>query len=161
MITKSPAFEKQQSLYHNKVTLSLTLVQRLGNQACNCKVDYWVVSSCTGTQRKETLTNCVITPCMVMKTKGIPSCTGTPGQPRLLAHCVGQWETKLFSHTCFSLQKPSNWLTLLEQQGNCYSPYKLNVEKLWSTGLFPCLFFSTTHCLIVPSWCFEGRRVLL
>ena len=43
----------------------------------------------------------------------------------------------------------------------CYSPYKLNVEKLWSTGLFPCLFFSTTHCLIVPSWCFEGRRVLL
>ena len=41
-----------------------------------------VVSSCTGTQRKETLTNCVITPCMVMKTKGIPSCTGTPGQPQ-------------------------------------------------------------------------------
>ena len=41
----------------------------------------WVVSSCTGTQRKETLTNCVITPYMVMKTKGIPSCTGTPGQP--------------------------------------------------------------------------------
>ena len=40
-----------------------------------------VVSSCTGTQKKETLTNCVITPCMVMKTKGIPSCTGTPGQP--------------------------------------------------------------------------------
>ena len=41
----------------------------------------WVVSSCTGTQRKETSTNCVITPYMVMKTKGIPSCTGTPGQP--------------------------------------------------------------------------------
>ena len=41
-----------------------------------------VVSSCTGTQKKETLTNCVITPCMVMKTIGIPSCTGTPGQPR-------------------------------------------------------------------------------
>ena len=40
-----------------------------------------VVSSCTGTQKKETLTNCVITPCMVMKAKGIPSCTGTPGQP--------------------------------------------------------------------------------
>ena len=40
-----------------------------------------VVSSCTGTQKKETLTNCVITPCMVMKTKGIPSCTGTLGQP--------------------------------------------------------------------------------
>ena len=39
------------------------------------------MSSCTGTQKKETLTNCVITPCMVMKTKGIPSCTGTPGQP--------------------------------------------------------------------------------
>ena len=41
-----------------------------------------VVSSCTGTQKKETLTNCVITPCMVMKTIGIPSCTGTPGQPQ-------------------------------------------------------------------------------
>ena len=40
-----------------------------------------VVSSCTGTQKKETVTNCVITPCMVMKTIGIPSCTGTPGQP--------------------------------------------------------------------------------
>ena len=46
-------------------------------------IPLWVVSSCTGTQRKETLTNCVITPCMVMKTKGIPSCTGTPGQPPL------------------------------------------------------------------------------
>ena len=40
-----------------------------------------VVSSCTGTQRNETLTNCVTTPCMDMKTIGIPPCTGTPGQP--------------------------------------------------------------------------------
>ena len=46
-----------------------------------------VVSSCTGTQRKETLTNCVITPCMVMKTKEIPSCTGTPGQPPKCTLC--------------------------------------------------------------------------
>ena len=46
-------------------------------------IDKSVVSSCTGTQKKETLTNCVISPCMVMKTIGIPSCTGTPGQPRL------------------------------------------------------------------------------
>ena len=48
----------------------------------------WVVSSCTGTQKKETLTNYVITPCMVMKTKGIPSCTGTPGQPLKLRHVL-------------------------------------------------------------------------
>ena len=41
-----------------------------------------VVSSCTGTQRNETLTNCVTTPCMDIKTIGIPPCTGTPGQPR-------------------------------------------------------------------------------
>ena len=47
------------------------------------KSRYSVVSSCTGTQKKETLTNYVITPCMVMKTKGIPSCTGTPGQPQI------------------------------------------------------------------------------
>ena len=40
-----------------------------------------VVSSCTGTQRNQTLTNCVTTPCMEMKTIGIPPCTGTPGQP--------------------------------------------------------------------------------
>ena len=40
-----------------------------------------VVSSCTGTQRNETLTNCVTTPCMDMKTIGIPPYTGTPGQP--------------------------------------------------------------------------------
>ena len=40
-----------------------------------------VVSSCTGIQRNETLTNCVTTPCMDMKTIGIPPCTGTPGQP--------------------------------------------------------------------------------
>ena len=36
---------------------------------------------CTGTQRNETLTNCVTTLCMDMKTIGIPPCTGTPGQP--------------------------------------------------------------------------------
>ena len=40
------------------------------------------MSSCTGTQRNETLTNCVTTPCMDMKTIGIPPCTSTPGQPR-------------------------------------------------------------------------------
>ena len=50
MMTKSPAFEKRQSLYHNKVTLSLTLVQRLGNQACNCKVDYWLIVWASGKQ---------------------------------------------------------------------------------------------------------------
>ena len=31
--------------------------------------------------RNETLTNCVTTPCMDMKTIGIPPCTGTPEQP--------------------------------------------------------------------------------
>ena len=41
-----------------------------------------VVSSCTGTQRNETLTNCITTPCMDVKTIGIPLCTGTPGQPQ-------------------------------------------------------------------------------
>ena len=38
--TRQFTFEKQQGLYHNKVTLSLTLVKRLGNQARNCKMDY-------------------------------------------------------------------------------------------------------------------------
>ena len=41
MITKSFTFEKQQGLYHNKVNLSLTPVQRLGNQTHNCKMDYY------------------------------------------------------------------------------------------------------------------------
>ena len=45
---------------------------------------YPVVSSCTGTQRNETLTNCVTTPCVDMKTIGIPPCTRTPGQPRII-----------------------------------------------------------------------------
>ena len=36
-IIKKFSFEKQQTLYHNKVTLSLTPVQRLGIQARNCK----------------------------------------------------------------------------------------------------------------------------
>ena len=40
MITKSFTYEKQQRLYHNKVKLSLTPVQGLGNRARNCKMDY-------------------------------------------------------------------------------------------------------------------------
>ena len=55
----------------------------------------WVVSSYNGTQRNETLTNCVTTPCMDMKTIGTPPCTSTPGQPpemfrfkTLLHHCA-------------------------------------------------------------------------
>ena len=43
MITKKLAFEKQQGLYHNKVTLSLTPVQKPGNQAHICKMDYYVI----------------------------------------------------------------------------------------------------------------------
>ena len=38
--TRQFTFEKQQGLYHNKVTLSLTPVKRLGNQVRNCKMDY-------------------------------------------------------------------------------------------------------------------------
>ena len=53
-----------------------------------------VVSSCTGTQRNETLTNCVTTPCMDMKTIGIPPCTGTPGQPPKLS----LWVIKYVTH---------------------------------------------------------------
>ena len=53
-----------------------------------------VVSSCTGTQRNETLTNCVTTPCMDMKTIGIPPCTGTPGQPPKLS----VWVIKYVTH---------------------------------------------------------------
>ena len=40
MITKSLTYEKQQRLYHNKVKLSLTPFQGLGNRARNCKMDY-------------------------------------------------------------------------------------------------------------------------
>ena len=71
----------------------------------------WVVSSCTGTQRNETLTNCVTTPCMDVKTIGIPPCTGTPGQPpkmqvMLIILC---WFNKL--GTVFA-SKQSMWLDL-------------------------------------------------
>ena len=46
IITRQCTFEKQQGLYHNKVTLSLTPVERLGNQVHNCKINcraqlYW------------------------------------------------------------------------------------------------------------------------
>ena len=41
MIAKSYTFGKQQGLYHNKVNLSLTSVQRLGRQAVKCKMEYW------------------------------------------------------------------------------------------------------------------------
>ena len=40
MIKKKFTFEKQQHLYYNKVTVSLTPVERLGNQATNCPIDY-------------------------------------------------------------------------------------------------------------------------
>ena len=41
MIKERFTFEKQQGLYHNKVTLSLTPVQRHDNQAHNGKMDYY------------------------------------------------------------------------------------------------------------------------
>ena len=39
-VTKWFIFEKQQRLYHNKATLSLTPIQRLGNQAHHYDIDY-------------------------------------------------------------------------------------------------------------------------
>ena len=39
-LKKKFTFEKQQHLYYNKVTVSLTPVERLGNQATNCPIDY-------------------------------------------------------------------------------------------------------------------------
>ena len=46
-----------------------------------------VVSSCTMYTKEGNINECVISPCMVMKTIGIPSCTGTPGQPRKFVKC--------------------------------------------------------------------------
>ena len=62
-----------------------------------------VVSSCTGTQRNETLTNCVTTPCMDMKTIGIPPCTGTPGQPHYYRHRGTSLTNINTSHDCHCL----------------------------------------------------------
>ena len=59
-----------------------TLVKELNEELSRKLSAILVVSSCTGTQRNETLMNCVTTPCMDMKTIGIPPFTGTPGQPR-------------------------------------------------------------------------------
>ena len=48
MITKKFTFEKQQHLYQNKVTLCLTPVQRFGNQAHNCKMEYKAMNRIVG-----------------------------------------------------------------------------------------------------------------
>ena len=40
MISNQFKFDKQQCLYHNKVNLSLTSIQRVGRQAGNCKMGY-------------------------------------------------------------------------------------------------------------------------
>ena len=40
MISNQFKFEKQQCLYHNKINLSLTSIQRVGRQAGNCKMGY-------------------------------------------------------------------------------------------------------------------------
>ena len=48
-----------------------------------------VVSSCTGTQRNKTLTNCVTTPCMDMKTIGIPPSRGCNSKLRVFLLLLG------------------------------------------------------------------------
>ena len=68
--------------YLNRQVPLKTQIQEL--QIAAAAAELSVMSSCTGTQRNETLTNCVTTPCMDMKTIGIPPCTGTPGQPRII-----------------------------------------------------------------------------
>ena len=40
-IPKQFTYEKQQGLYHNKVTQTLTPVKMLGNQARDCKMDFY------------------------------------------------------------------------------------------------------------------------
>ena len=67
--------------YLNRQVPLKTQIQEL--QIAAAAAELSVMSSCTGTQRNETLTNCVTTPCMDMKTIGIPPCTGTPGQPQI------------------------------------------------------------------------------
>ena len=90
-----------------------------------------VVSSCTGTQRKETLTNCVITPCMVMKTKGIPSCTGTPGQPRefgLLDFLADIYNVSCYLFKCLS--------DIFNRSNNSESSFYTNSPSLLSRNAF-------------------------
>ena len=77
-----PSVEEAVSVLDELLNFFLSCFQNLTYSSYSCILTQnLVVSSCTGTQRNETLTNCVTTPCMDMKTIGIPPCTGTPGQP--------------------------------------------------------------------------------
>ena len=75
---KNILVRKQDFRYELRSSQCVVLV---GTRQASSLIQNKVVSSCTGTQRNETLTNCVTTPCMDVKTIGIPPCTGTPGQP--------------------------------------------------------------------------------
>ena len=99
--------------------------------------EFLVVSSCTGTQRNETLANCVTTPCVDMKTIGIPPCTGTPGQPRI-------FQVKIYIFNCNWLKTKLGFNTKLDL-GLClpnrnvhqvHSFFKSTEGKIWFGPLF-------------------------
>ena len=46
-------------MYHNQVKLSLTPVQRLGNQACNRTKDYWVLQLIQQRQNRSIVFNSI------------------------------------------------------------------------------------------------------
>ena len=102
------------------------------------------MSSCTGTQRNETLKNCVTTPCMDMKTIGILPCTSTPGQPpemfrfkTLLHHCAmfrGKIPNFLSaSPNCEGALKDSGGGA--EGGGNLWKPHISGGEEILSVAL--------------------------
>ena len=109
------------------------------------------MSSCTGTQKKETLTNCVITPCMVMKTKGIPSCTGTPGQPPKMHASVHKLEeAKAHRRTIGAIK--CIWTT---KAAHCFPFFlgeKLALLRFW---LGPSIFLKNWTILLSTYECHQ------
>ena len=140
----------------------------------------WVVSLCTGTQRNETLTNCVTTPCVDMKTIGIPPCTGTPGQPpemfrfkTLLHHCAmfrGKIPNFLSaSPNCEGAVKDAGGGA--EGGGNLWKPHISGGEEILSVALCylasktwaqPCHEDNLTICffIMISSWLTSSDRAI-
>ena len=128
-----------------------------------------VVSSCTGTQRNKTLTNCVTTPCMDMKTIGIPPCTGTPGQPPKLSVWVIKYVTheKKKKNLCcymypgFTLELPRIILTCATPDNKFLYLVKLLPLNCWKLKKWHSTKYNSSSTLWLHEALWYKKRIRL
>ena len=121
---------------------------------------WWVVSSCTGTQRIETLTNCATTPCMDMKIIRIPPLYWYTRTAPIWCYAGGKSDPQFDRNANVDIQTIQTLLSLIEGEHHVSRAHSRASERYCQRAPFcariPRKYRFTIENLSTSEYCPQG-----